>query len=128
MLTRDRLRRIASVWIICLVAISLQPYRPIGSNGQLPSPAHRIEHLIAFVATGVLLLALSRSRKREWMAALSVLCLATGIETAQYLLYRGAFEWWDIRDDAIGFVIAAILNRWTSVGNLLLRERSIAIE
>ena len=121
MLTRDWLRRIASIWIVCLVVISLQPYRPLG-NGQSPSTIHRIEHLIAFATTGLLLLALSRSRKSEWAAALSILCLAAGIETGQHLIYRGAFEWWDVRDDAIGFVIAAILNRWTRVASLLLRD------
>jgi hypothetical protein len=121
MLTRHWLRRIASIWIICLVVISVQPYRPLG-NGQSPSAIHRIEHLIAFATTGLLLFALSHSRKKEWTAALGVLCLAVGIETAQYLLYRGAFEWWDVRDDAIGLVIAAILNRWTRVAGLLLRD------
>jgi hypothetical protein len=121
MLTRHWLRRIASIWIICLIAISLQPYRPLG-NGQSPSADHRIGHWIAFAATGLLLFALSQDRKKEWKAAFSVLCLAIGIETAQYVLYRGAFEWWDVRDDAIGLLIAAILNRWTRVAGLLLRD------
>jgi hypothetical protein len=69
-----------------------------------------------------MLLALSRGRKKQWLAALSVVCLAVGIETAQYLLYRGPFEWWDVRDDAIGLVVAALLARRSGVNGLLLRD------
>lgn len=116
-LTRDRLRQITIVWIVCLAAISLQPYRPPEGPGSI---LHRAGHMVAFGAAGLMLLVLSDSDKQKWAAALKVICLAVAIETAQHLLYKGPFEWWDVRDDIIGLLIAVLLIRWTRVRSLLV--------
>jgi hypothetical protein len=119
MLTRENLRRVAAVWIVVMVAISLQPFRPWPS-GQAPSVLHRVAHIGNFGAIGLMLLALSDGRKQKWQAALFIVCLAFAIETSQHFLYRGVFEWWDIRDDVIGLLIALLLGRVTRVRSLLL--------
>jgi hypothetical protein len=67
-----------------------------------------------------MLLALGTDGKRELVAGLGVLCLAVAIETSQYLLYNNPFEWWDVRDDTIGILIAALLIRRTRVRSFLL--------
>ncbi len=109
MLSRKRLRLIAIVWMICLTVVSLQPYRP---RGESHSEAHRILHVIAFGVPALMLLALARGLKQQWAAALTIVCLALAIETAQHLIYGNTFEWWDVRDDVIGLLIAVLLNRW----------------
>ena len=86
----------------------------------MPSILHRAAHLISFGVAGLMLLVLSDDRRKEWTAALSIIGLALFIETAQHLLYRGTFEWWDVRDDVIGLVVAAVLTRWTRVKDVLL--------
>ena len=117
MLTRQALRLVAIVWIVCLIAVSLQPYRPAGESDTI---RHRVFHVLSFGAAALMLLALGTDAKRESIAGLSVLCLAVAIETSQFLLYKNPFEWWDVRDDTIGILIAAVLIRRTRVRRLLL--------
>jgi hypothetical protein len=119
MLTKDRLRQLVIVWILSLVAISLQPYRP---RGESRSIVHRALHIIAFGSTGLILLALGTGGKQEWTATLTVVCLAVAIESAQHLLYRGPFEWWDVRDDAIGLLLAVLVIRRTRIRDVLVRS------
>ncbi len=116
-LTRQTLRRIAIIWIICLTAGSLQPYRPPGEPHTI---RHRIAHVISFGTAALMLLALGTDGKSESMGALAVLCLAVVIETGQHLLYKNSFEWWDVRDDTIGILIAALLIHRTRVRSWLL--------
>lgn len=120
MLTRKRLRLIAIVWMVCLTGVSLQPYRPPGES---QTSGHRIAHAIAFGVPALMLLRLARSFKQRWAASLIVVCFALAIETAQHLIYGHAFEWWDVRDDAIGLLIAVLLNRWTRARWLLSAHR-----
>lgn len=122
MLTRAVLRRVAIVWVICLVILSLQPVRPAGTRGRVPK--HQIEHVVAFGATAILLMALARRRKQEWIAAAGVVGLATAIEFCQLMIYRMpvGFEWWDVREDSIGIGLALGLIRWTRVRTLLLAD------
>src|SRR5579862_8469762 len=106
MLKRATLRPVAITWIAFLVAISLQPWRP---RGESQSIVHQVWHLVSFGAAGLMLLVLSRGRKQHWAAAAMVICLAVAIETSQHLLYKGPFEWWDVRDDTIGVLVGAAL-------------------
>jgi hypothetical protein len=121
MLTRQALRRIATLWILSLVAVSLQPWRPQG-EGQ--SIVHQISHLISFGAAALMLLALSRNAKQASTAALGIFFLAVAIETSQHLLYKNPFEWWDVRDDTIGVAFAWTLIRWTGIKSRLLNAES----
>ena len=118
MLTRLRLQRLATFWIAGLVAVSLQPWRP---HGESQSIVHQVWHLVSFGAAGAMLFALSRNAKQFFTAALAIFCLAVAIETSQHLLYKNAFEWWDVRDDTIGVAFAWVLIRWTGIKSLLLR-------
>lgn len=120
LLTRKRLRLIAIVWLVVLTAVSLQPYRPPGES---QTSGHRIAHAIAFGVPALMLLRLARSLRQQWAASLIVLCLALAIETAQHLIYGNAFEWWDVRDDTIGLLIAILLHRWTRARWLLNLDR-----
>jgi VanZ family protein len=83
---------------------------------------HQIEHLLAFGATGLIFLGLSRSRREDWKAAAAVVLLGTAIEIAQYAIYRMpfGFEWWDVREDTIGAVLALIVDRSTGVRRWLI--------
>jgi hypothetical protein len=117
MLTRHRLRLLATFWIVGLVAVSLQPWRP---HGESQSNLHQLSHLVSFGTAGLMLFALSRNIKQVWTAALGIICLVLAIETSQRLLYRNPFEWWDVRDDTIGVAFAWMLTRWTGIKSLLL--------
>ncbi len=108
---RAVLKRLAALWIICLIVLSLQPYRPSGTRGR-KSHKHQIEHVLAFGATALLLLALARNREEALKAFGGVVLLAVAIEISQYLIYSlHAFEWWDVRDDTIGAAIALLAHR-----------------
>jgi hypothetical protein len=110
-LTRGLLKRIAVIWIVCLIVASLQPFRPPATTGRA-SHKHQIEHVLVFGATALLLLALARTRKEEMKAAGGVVCLGTVIEISQFLIYRfPAFEWWDVREDTIGAAIALVIHQ-----------------
>ena len=47
----------------------------------------------------------------EWEAAGEIMAIGWIIELAQYLVYSHGhmFEWWDVRDDAIGIAGAFLL-------------------
>ncbi len=124
-LTRPVFRWLAVVWVLGLVIMSLQPFRPEGTRGRA-APKHQIEHVLIFAATGVVLLSLARGRTSEWRAALGVVGLATAIELAQLAIYRMpvGFEWWDVREDSIGIALGLIVIRYTRVRSLLLQAGS----
>jgi hypothetical protein len=117
MLTRHLLRLLAAVWIVGLLAVSLQPWRP---HGESQSIVHQVWHVVSFGAAGLMLFALSRNAKQASTAALGIFCLTVAIETSQHLLYKNPFEWWDVREDTIGIAFAWMLIRWTGVKSLLL--------
>jgi len=121
MLKRQVLRCIATLWIVVLVAVSLQPWRP---HGESQSNLHQLLHLVLFGAAGVMLFALSQNTKQVWTAAVGIFFLAVAIEISQHLLYKNPFEWWDVRDDTIGVAFAWMLIRWTGIKSLLLSAES----
>jgi VanZ family protein len=113
LVNRRALRWFATVWVICLIVASLQPYRPEATRGH-HSYKHQIEHVVVFGATGIIFLALARNRREDWTAVGGVIVLGLFIETAQFLIYRmpEGFEWWDVREDTVGALIAfAIITR-----------------
>lgn len=117
MLRREILRRIAIAWIVGLVAVSLQPWRPPGESQSI---LHNAGHIASFGVAGLMLFALSQNPRQIYIAALGVFCLAVAIELIQHLLYKNQFEWWDVRDDTVGIALALMLIRWTRIRSLLL--------
>lgn len=121
MLSRKALTRFTIIWVILLVAFSLQPTRVPGTRGR--NIQHESGHVVIFGATAMLMLALARNREEEWKAAAATLGLAVGIEIAQFLIYSlPNFEWWDVREDLIGIAIAMIVARATRVRRLILAD------
>jgi VanZ family protein len=119
MLMRAALRRIAIIWVICLVIFSLQPNRAPGTRGR--AIPHQSEHVVIFGATAVLLMTLARNRREEWIAAACVVGLAVAIEFAQWGIYRmPGFEWWDVREDSLGILLGLVLVRYSGVRDLIL--------
>ncbi len=73
---------------------------------------HGFEHAVAFAVLALLLLPLGRSRVQESAIVLVIFSLAAGLEWRQHQMFRNVrFEWWDVRDDAIGVLAAWLLLR-----------------
>jgi hypothetical protein len=106
--SRAVVRAAAWVWIALLVAGSLQPGRPGAIKG-----LHREIHWVAFTGAGLLVFALSKTRRREIMGAWTILLLGVSLEVAQHLIYRNHLEWRDIADDAVAILAAFVLYRLT---------------
>jgi hypothetical protein len=115
----SRRRQYASVaWLLLLVLgslwadakFTLHTYR--GENGV----RHRVLHVLAFGSTALWFLFLSRNGRQQLLVLLAVLCLGAALELIQSLTYRNVFEWWDVRDDFYGIVVAFMLfwawSRW----------------
>jgi len=103
------LRLIAVPWTLCLIAGSLSPdyvKESIGTHSY-----HRPFHFISFGATALLFLLISNNRRREWISVCGVFALGVTLEMLQCLLFDGYFEWWDVRDDALGVLIVFALFR-----------------
>jgi hypothetical protein len=110
------LRLIAAPWTLCLIVGSLLPdhiKEVIGTHSH-----HRPYHFIAFGATALLFLLISSTRRQDWIALGGAFALGVTLETLQFLL-DGYFEWWDLRDDALGILLAFALfrmaDRWLSM-------------
>jgi hypothetical protein len=71
---------------------------------------------------------LAWNRREELEAAGEVLALGCLLELAQDVMYSNGkiFEWWDVRDDAIGITLAflaiQLIHRITSDGNYRARQ------
>lgn len=83
---------------------------------------HRVAHVLAFGGAALIWIALGTNGRGEFRGALIVLATGLLIETAQHLIYKGPIEWWDVRDDTIGILIAALIVRRTRVRRLLLAD------
>ena len=104
--SRAVLRIAAWVWLSLLIVGSLQPARPVIVKGN-----HRPIHYVAFAGAALLLLALSRTRRREIQGALAIFSLCFSLEFLQHLIYRNHLEWRDIADDGLAIFLALALYR-----------------
>jgi len=82
---------------------------------------HRIEHVVAFGILGLMLLSLCRNSGQTWPVILALFCFGCGLELRQHQLFRQPFEWWDVRDDGIGLLLALLLLRFTRIRTFLVR-------
>jgi len=117
-LKRAILARIARAWVVGLVAVSLQPWRPGGHHGGV---VHAVLHFLAFFSTALLLAFAARGVWQRIYAPMAVVALGAAIEYAQHLLYRGAFEWGDLVSDACAALLACLLARSRSLHETLVR-------
>jgi hypothetical protein len=68
---------------------------------------------VAFGGAALLLLALSKTRRREILGAVGIFLLGLSLEVLQYLINRNFLEWRDVRDDGLAVVVAFALYRLT---------------
>ena len=107
--TRGSLRYAGAVWIVCVVALSLQPLRlRAASHGR---GGHVVLHVALFGFAAVAPLLLSQNGSQEAARALYVLCLAGAVEIVQGHIYRFHTEWKDVTFDAVGILIAFLVIR-----------------
>jgi len=111
------------LWIIVVVAGSLLPGSAkqwIGASKQETAARtrqtgyrHRLIHILTFGSTYLLLGLLTCNKREELQAAGEVLAIGFLIELAQDVLYSNGkfFEWWDVRDDALGIGLAFVTIR-----------------
>jgi hypothetical protein len=109
-------KRITPIWVAGVIVgsflpgewkrrLGIQPY----IRHHLIAPQHRLVHMITFAITALLFLLLTDRPKDEVRAAGAVLLLGCGIEVMQFAIrFAPVFEWWDVRDDAIGIVIVLV--------------------
>jgi hypothetical protein len=72
---------------------------------------HRLVHFFAFGSSFLVLSLLTMRTREELEAAAEIMLIGCVVELAQYFVYshRHVFEWWDVRDDAVGIVAAFVL-------------------
>jgi uncharacterized membrane protein YgdD (TMEM256/DUF423 family) len=121
------------IWVFCVVVGSLLPGRikvaigitavdQIQARSETVGAIHRSVHFGVFGATAVLFLLVAPDRRREPVAAAAAFALGALIEVAQYLLFGGVMEWWDVRDDGLGVLVASTLVHATRFREVLVRK------
>jgi len=105
-------RRIAPIWVAGLVVGSFLPgtwKKTLGTQPfvlhQAVAPQHRLAHLVTFGFTALLFLLLTDRPRDEARAAGAAFVLGCAIEILQFSFgLAPVFEWWDLRDDAVGIL------------------------
>lgn len=115
-----RMRWIARLWMAAIIVGSLLPggaKQQLGaSSGNaphlagLPKLKHRLLHVASFGSSCFLVSLLAINRREELQVAIEVLGVGFLVELAQDVIYSHGkiFEWWDVRDDAIGILAAFV--------------------
>jgi hypothetical protein len=87
------------------------------AEGQITS-RHRLVHMFAFGSSWFLVSLLTRNTREALEGVGEVMAVGFLVELAQYVLYSHGhvFEWWDIRDDAIGIAVAFVAVSLVSPG------------
>jgi TRAP-type uncharacterized transport system fused permease subunit len=85
---------------------------------------HRVAHIGAFGVLALLLLPLARRPREMWLIVGAIFCVACGMEVLQYHVFhfarqREPIEWWDIRDNTVGLLLALLAVRFTRLRNLI---------
>lgn len=118
---RRLVRWFARLWISVVIVGSLLPgsakvflhaseSKPTQFRGTA-NLTHRLIHFVAFGSSFLVLSLLATGRRKQLEAAGEVMAIGCFIELTQYFAYshRQLFEWWDVRDDAIGIIVAFLL-------------------
>jgi hypothetical protein len=107
----------ATLLLAGLFYLSLRRHWPYPNGGTL---THRVAHVGAFGVLALLLLPLARSRRETWLITAAIFCIACGMELLQYHVFhfhreRQPLEWWDIRDNTVGLLLALLAVRFTGL-------------
>jgi hypothetical protein len=95
---------------------------PDGAKGAIGTHTqHRFYHLLSFGSTAYLLTLIARDARERFYGLLFVVLLGVLLETGQYLVFNIHFEWWDVRDDTIGVLAAALLAQSATLRQKLVR-------
>jgi hypothetical protein len=128
-------RWFALLWISVVIVGSLLPgsakatlhasERKPTQFGNMGNAKHRLIHFIAFGSSFLVLSLLATGRREQLEAAGEVLAIGCIVELAQYFMYshRHVFEWWDVRDDAIGIALAFLLVQIADGVKVAIRSR-----
>jgi hypothetical protein len=117
---RTLLARVAPIWVLALVIGSVLPDAAkiaIGTHYW-----HRLYHLLSFGSTAYLLTLIARTTRERLYALLFVIALGAAIEFSQHAIFGNSIEWWDIRDDTLGVLLAAVLSQWSALRQKLVRQ------
>ena len=131
---RNPLLVIALAWAVCIVGASLFANDAKDRFGTgvptmiwdgmsvwpLVPLRHRIMHFFAFGALALLLVIATGKTKSRLLVTAAVVAFGFGIEYAQYRIFAGVFEWWDLRDDTLGAIAGFVIGSWR-----LLRRRNV---
>jgi hypothetical protein len=133
---RRLVRWFASLWISAVLVGSLLPVsakvalHASESNGphskNTITMKHRFIHFIAFGSSFLVLSLLATGRREQLKAAVEIMTVGCIVEIIQFFVYshRQVFEWWDVRDDAIGIVVGFLLLQIASRVKLAVVSRS----
>jgi glycopeptide antibiotics resistance protein len=135
--SRTFLARLLVIGILLLTTASLLPtatrnrlkLRTVSSNRSVQLAAirqHRLAHWAAFGTLSFFLALLGRNLVQRIWALAGVVALGTLIECLQYLIYRGTFEVWDVRDDSYAAFVGFLCATLASV--LLARASEVALK
>lgn len=112
------------LWIAIVIIGSLMPgqyKQKIGASPaqqtrthSTPVSKHGLIHVLAFGSSCFFLGLLASNRRAQYRSAGEILLVAALVELAQDLMYAHGktFEWWDLRDDAIGILLAVLVLRF----------------
>ena len=114
-------RRLTPIWILLLVAGSLQPARLALLGG-----LHRPLHWLVFSGTAFLLLLAARNLRQELCGVAAACLLGLSLECLQHLIYRNPMEWRDVRDDGLAVLLALALYRLAVTGRAALLAKCSA--
>ena len=109
LISRTFLTRIAPIWVLVLALGSFLPDHAKGAIGT--HSLHRLYHLISFGSTAYLLSLIARDTRERLAAASFVIFLGLTLEFFQHIVFHIPLEWWDVRDDTLGVLAAALLIR-----------------
>ena len=128
-------RWIARLWVAAVIVGSLMPgpgkeklglrHVKISHVEGRATSRHRLVHIFAFGSSWFLVSLLARNNREELEAAGEILVVGFLVELTQCVVYSNGhvFEWWDIRDDAIGISAAFLVVQMVRQGRRLFTAR-----
>jgi hypothetical protein len=136
-ISRNALALVALAWALCIVAASLfanDAKETLGtgvhmrmlkntSGWPVVPVRHSIMHFLPFGSLALLLVFITRDMRSRLLLTFAVGALGLGIEYAQYQIFGGEFEWWDLRDDSLGAIAGFLIASCAVLGRRKVQDR-----